>query len=106
MKLKLILAFVGLVILAFVGVWSFEKWDAKPFVNVGHESEAPNTASSGITPFQRQMFKQGYARDHVTHRWFPIWEAYTNNGCAEYGTPLETTFNCRTPLTGGVPDEK
>jgi hypothetical protein len=88
-------------VVAFASVWSFERWDAKPSLGPITSSQ-----SADFTAFQRQMFKRGYARDHVTHRWYPIWESYTNNGCAEYGSPLETTFDCRTPLSGGIPDEE
>jgi len=94
MNIKLIVFLLVLIVVGFVGVWSFEQWDSKPF------------QSPAITPFQHQMLLQGYSRDHLTHRWYNASEAYTNNGCVVYGSPLNATFNCRTPLTDGIPDEK
>jgi hypothetical protein len=105
MNFKLILFSI---VLAGVGFGAVFYWEIK--------KQAPNpppptvnsslVASTPITSFERQMLAKGYIRDHATHRWYSIWESAENNGCVEYGTPLETTFKCRTPLTDGIPDEK
>jgi hypothetical protein len=103
MNIKLILFLVAV---AGVGFGAVFYWEIK--------KQAPNPPPilysylppTPITPFDRQMLAKGYIRDHVTHRWYSIWESAENNGCVEYGTPLETTFKCRTPLTNGIPDEK
>ena len=102
MNIKLILFLLVLVVAGFVGVWSFERWD-RPLIPQQSSSWVPQQGS--LTPFQRKMFAQGYDRDRVTHRWYNAWEAYTNNGCITYNPSLETDFRCRTPLTGGIPDE-
>jgi hypothetical protein len=92
MNLKRIILFsIFVALIAFAGVsyWELTKPVPDP-----------------VTSFQHQMLAKGYIRDHTTHRWYSIWESADNNGCVEYGTPLETTFNCRTPLSGGIPDQK
>jgi len=102
MNRRLILFFVLLVAIGFFGVWSFERWD-RPLIPQQSFPLVPQESS--LTPFQRKMFAQGYDRDRVTHRWYNASEAYTNNGCITYNPSLETDFRCRTPLTGGIPDE-
>jgi hypothetical protein len=88
-RLILFSIFVALIAFAGVSYWELTKPVPDP-----------------VTPFQQQMLAKGYVRDHATHRWYPRWESYTNNGCVLYGTALDTTFNCRTPLSDGVMDEK
>ena len=103
MNIKLILfsAFLAVVGFGAVFYWEIKKQAPNPPPSV--DSSA---LSGSITPFEHQMLAKGYSRDHVTHRWYPAWESYTNNGCAVYGSPLDATFICRTPLTDGIPDEK
>jgi hypothetical protein len=88
-RLILFSIFVALIAFAGVSYWELTK-----------------PVSDPITPFQHQMLAKGYSRDHLTHRWYPAWESYTNNGCAVYGSPLNATFICRTPLSDGIADEK
>jgi len=52
------------------------------------------------------MLAKGYVRNHDDNRWYPLWESIDDNGCTTYGGALDVTFKCRTPLTGGIPDEK
>jgi hypothetical protein len=59
-----------------------------------------------MTPSQYKMVLQGYVRDHATHQWISRFVAM-DQGCTMSGTVIETTFNnCRTPLTGGIPDQE
>ena len=69
---------------------------------------APPPVPSPAASFQDKMLRQGYLRDHLTHRWYSIWVVTSTNGCAAYGPPLNTTFKCNTPLnpSSGIPDEK
>lgn len=104
MNPRLILFFVVVAAIGFGGVlyWETKKAAPNPLQPNAESSSPPDST----TPFERQMLAKGYIRDHVTHRWYSIWESAENNGCVEYGTPLDTTFKCRTPLTDGIPDEK
>ncbi len=88
---RLIICFILVAVVVFAGVFYWE---------------ATKPVPDSITAFQHKMLAKGYSRDHVTHRWYPAWESYTNNGCTVYGSPLDATFICRTPLTGGIPDEE
>jgi hypothetical protein len=92
---RLILSSILVALIAFIGVsyWEIAKPVPGPF-----------------TPFQEQMFRQGYARDHVTHRWYPSKDSWSKYGCTVYGTPLDATFSCvpsrdKQPLPAGIPDE-
>jgi hypothetical protein len=59
-----------------------------------------------LTPSQYKMVLQGYVRDHATHQWISRFVA-RDQGCTISGTVTEATFNnCRTPLSGGIPDQE
>jgi hypothetical protein len=56
--------------------------------------------------FQQKMFNRGYRRDHLTHRWYSLYDSLMRNGCRISGPPLDTTFTCARPLNpaDGIPD--
>jgi hypothetical protein len=59
-----------------------------------------------LTPSQYKMVLQGYVRDHATHQWISRFVA-RDQGCTISGTVTEATFNnCRTPVSGGIPDQE
>jgi len=89
MNIKLILFSVVVAGVAFIAVFYWK---------------ATRPLPDPITPFQHEMLAKGYVRNHDDHRWYPRWQSYTNNGCVIYGTALDATFKCRTPLSGGIPD--
>jgi hypothetical protein len=95
-----------LVVIAGVGFGAVFYWE----INKKTPDHPPLVESSSspdsITPFDHQMLTKGYVRNHDDHRWYPLWESIDDNGCTTYGGALDVTFKCRTPLTGGIPEEK
>jgi hypothetical protein len=100
MSFRSILPFIVLALLAFIGVYYWET------IKPGPHAVMPSSGTDPITPFQHQMLAKGYVRNHDDHNWYPLWESIDNNGCTTYGGALDVTFKCRTPLTGGVPENK
>ncbi len=61
-----------------------------------------------LTPFQKRLVQEGYIRDHATHRWYQASEVIADHCLVTLidGTAADATFNCRTPLAGGIPDQE
>jgi hypothetical protein len=64
--------------------------------------------ADALTPFQKQLVQEGYIRDHATHRWYQASEVIADRCVVTLidGTAADAIFNCRTPLTGGIPDQE
>ena len=103
MNIKLILFSIAVTVIGFGAVfyWEIKKQAPNPPPSVDS-----SPLSGSITPFEHQMLAKGYVRNHDDNRWYPLWESIDDNGCTTYGGALDVTFKCRTPLTGGIPDEK
>ena len=103
MNIKLI---VFSVVVAGVGFGAVFYWEnKKPTTNPPLTADS-STPPGSVTPFEHEMLAKGYVRNHDDHRWYPLWESIDDNGCTTYGGALDVTFKCRTPLTGGIPEEK
>ena len=64
--------------------------------------------ADALTPFQKELVHEGYIRDHATHRWYQASEVIADHCLVTLidGTAADATFNCRTPLAGGIPDKE